>query len=78
MLAFLGGITGGNLNYANKYVSDEYNRKAWVDAFHDEAVKTGLVFGTGHSIHAHGTTADLMRYRPKDFGVVLPQNFDSI
>ena len=71
-------IVGGNLNYANKYVSDEYNRKAWVDAFHDEAVKTGLVFGTGHSIHAHGTTADLMRYRPKDFGVVLPQNFDSI
>lgn len=28
-----------NLRYANKYYSDEKNRKAWVDKFHNEAVK---------------------------------------
>lgn len=28
-----------NLKYANKYYLDEKNRKAWVDKFHNEAVK---------------------------------------
>lgn len=71
-------IVGSNLNYANKYVSDDYNRRAWVNAFHDEAEKNNLIFGTGKSVHAHGTTADLMKYRPKEFRVLLPTNFESI
>jgi hypothetical protein len=33
----------GHLNYANKYYSDEYNRKAWVNVFHDKAVRDGLI-----------------------------------
>ena len=65
-------------HYANKYVSDDYNRRAWVNAFHDEAEKNNLIFGTGKSVHAHGTTADLMKYRPKEFRVLLPTNFESI
>ena len=71
-------IVGNNLNYANKYVSDDYNRTAWVNAFHEEAVKSNLIFGSGKAVHAHGTTVDLMRYRPKEFYVLLPTNFDGI
>ena len=36
-------IIGGHLNYANKYYSDEYNRRTWVNAFHDQAVRDGLI-----------------------------------
>nr|WP_111893481.1 cell wall hydrolase [Acinetobacter sp. MB5] len=71
-------IVGGNLNYANKYYSDEYNRRLWVDKFHDQAVKTGLVFGYGKAIHAHGTVEELKSKMPKPFKVVLPINFKGI
>ena len=42
-----------------------------LNTFHDEVAK----FGSGKSIHAHGTTSDLMKYRPKEFTVILPSNF---
>jgi len=45
-------IIGENLKYTNKYYSDEKNRKAWVDKFHNEAVKNGMILDTGKAIHA--------------------------
>ncbi|MEB7640485.1 hypothetical protein [Acinetobacter pittii] len=45
-------IIGENLKYTNKYYSDEKNRKVWVDKFHNEAVKNGMILDTGKSIHA--------------------------
>lgn len=71
-------IIGENLNYANKYYSDAKNRKAWVDKFHDEAVKKGMILGYGKSIHAHGTTAELRNKMPKPFKIILPKNFKGI
>ena len=41
------------------------NRKAWVDKFHDEAVKKGMILGNGTAIHAHGTTTELRNKMPK-------------
>lgn len=67
-----------NLNYANKYYSDSKNRKAWVDKFHDEAVKKGMILGNGTAIHAHGTTNELRNKMPKPFKIVLPKNFKGI
>ncbi|MCY6412978.1 LysM peptidoglycan-binding domain-containing protein [Acinetobacter sp. VNH17] len=71
-------IIGENLNYANKYYSDAKNRKAWVDKFHDEAVKKGMILGNGTAIHAHGTTTELKSKMPKSFKIVLPKNFKGI
>ncbi|USA52541.1 LysM peptidoglycan-binding domain-containing protein [Acinetobacter sp. C32I] len=71
-------IIGENLNYANKYYSDAKNRKAWVDKFHDEAVKKGMILGNGTAIHAHGTTNELRNKMPKPFKIVLPKNFKGI
>jgi hypothetical protein len=71
-------IIGQNLNYANKYYSDSKNRKQWVDAFHDEAVKKGMILGTGKAIHAHGTVSELKGKMPKPFAVILPKDFKGI
>lgn len=71
-------IVGGHLNYANKYYSDEYNRKAWVNVFHDKAVRDGLIFGHGKAIHAHGTVSELKDSIPKPFKLRLPDNFKGI
>ncbi|MEJ7579713.1 LysM peptidoglycan-binding domain-containing protein [Acinetobacter baumannii] len=71
-------IIGENLNYANKYYSDEKNRKAWVDKFHNEAVKNGMILGTGKAIHAHGTVRELRDKMPKPFKIVLPKDFKGI
>lgn len=71
-------IIGENLNYANKYCSDDYNRKKWVNAFHDEAVKNGMMLGNGKAIHAHGTVSELKDKMPKPFKVILPKDFKGI
>ena len=71
-------IIGGHLNYANKYYSDEYNRRTWVNAFHDQAVRDGLIFGNGKAVHAHGTVAELRKSIPKPYKVILPDNFKGI
>ncbi len=64
---------GGHLNYANPYVSDMKNRKAWVDAFYKKAVENNLVFGSGKNVHGHGTTNDLKKFIPKPFNISLNQ-----
>lgn len=71
-------IVGGHLNYANKYYSDDYNRKKWVNAFHDKAVSDGLIFGNGTAVHAHGTVPELQKHIPKPFKVKLPNNFKGV
>lgn len=71
-------IIGGHLNYANKYYSDEYNRKKWVNKFHDQAEKEGLIFGNGKAIHAHGTVEELRKYIPKPFKIILPEKIKGI
>lgn len=71
-------IIGGHLNYANKYYSDAYNRRTWVDKFHETAEAKGLIFGSGKSIHAHGTEDYLEKYIPKPFSIKLPKNFREI
>ncbi|MGX2712354.1 hypothetical protein [Acinetobacter baumannii] len=71
-------IIGENLNYTNKYYSDEKNRKAWVDKFHNEAVKNGMILSTGKAIHAHGTVRELRDKMLKPFKIVLPKDFKGI
>lgn len=64
---------GGHLNYANPYVSDKKNRKAWVDEFYKKSVEDNLVFGSGKNVHGHGTTNDLKKFIPKPFNISLNQ-----
>lgn len=56
---------GNHLNYANPNFSDARNL-GWINAL------DGPVYGHGRSIHRHGTTPDLQRYRPAPFQVTLP------
>ncbi|MCY3402998.1 hypothetical protein ECD58_02610 [Acinetobacter pittii] len=65
---------GEHLNYANPYVSDKKNRDAWVDAFYEKSKKDGLVFGSGKNVHGHGTTKDLLKYKPKPFSIAVAEN----
>lgn len=58
-------VVGDNLNYANPYYSDARNRR-WIDRL------SGPTFGHGKSVHRHGTTPELDRYRPGDYHVALP------
>jgi hypothetical protein len=53
---------GDHLNYANRAYSTP-NNFGWIDAL--DGPKLGG--------HKHGTTADLQRFRPGDFGVSLPK-----
>lgn len=53
---------GDNLNYANPNFSDAKNL-GWINAL------DGPTLGGGNAIHKHGTTPDLERYRPGEFGV---------
>ncbi|MCK0901025.1 cell wall hydrolase [Acinetobacter pittii] len=68
---------GEHLNYANPYVSDKKNRDAWVDAFYEKSKKDGLVFGSGKNVHGHGTTKDLLKYKPKPFSIAVAENHNS-
>jgi len=67
-------IVGEHLNYANPYSSDKKNRKAWVDAFYAKSQKEGMVFGSGRAIHGHGTTNDLIKFKPKPFNISIRDN----
>ncbi|WP_396231118.1 phage tail tape measure protein [Acinetobacter baumannii] len=67
-------IVGEHLNYANPYSSDKKNRKAWVDAFYAKAQKENMVFGSGKAVHGHGTTNDLIKYKPKPFKLSIRDN----
>lgn len=62
---------GSHLHYANPNMSDEKNKKAWVNDMETSARKEGMVFGAGKSIHVHGTTKDLQSRRPGAFRVSL-------
>lgn len=53
---------GDNLNYANPYASDRRNL-AWINRL------DGPTLGSGRSIHRHGTTRELERYRPGSYNV---------
>lgn len=64
-----GSIVGEHLNYANPFASDMKNRKQWVDAFYAKSKKEGMVFGSGKAVHGHGTTKDLIKYKPKPFNL---------
>lgn len=57
---------GDNLNYANPYASDRRNL-AWINRL------DGPSLGAGRSIHRHGTTAALERYRPGAYQVQVPE-----
>lgn len=67
-------IVGEHLNYANPYASDTKNRKAWVDAFYAKSKKEGMVFGSGTAVHGHGTTNDLIKFKPKPFNISIRDN----
>ncbi|OCZ58459.1 cell wall hydrolase [Acinetobacter seifertii] len=67
-------IVGEHLNYANPYSSDKKNRKAWVDAFYAKAQKENMVFGSGKAVHGHGTTDDLIKFKPKPFKLSIRDN----
>ena len=54
-----------NLNYANPNYSDRRNLR-WINRL------DGPQYGRGDSIHRHGTTRELERYRPGEFGVGIP------
>ena len=43
-----------------------------------EAVKKGMILGTGKAIHAHGTVSELKGKMPKPFAVILPKDFKGI
>lgn len=54
-------IVGDHLNYANRAQSDAVNHR-WIDTL--DGPKLGA--------HRHGTTADLQRFRPGEYGINLP------
>lgn len=56
---------GDHLNYANRKYSTP-NNYGWIDRLE------GPSYGRGNSIHKHGTTADLQRFRPGEYGIGLP------
>lgn len=56
---------GDNLNYANPFYSSKSNLP-WINALE------GPVYGSGKAIHRHGTTPELQRWRPGEFGINLP------
>lgn len=56
---------GSHLNYANPNFSDAKNL-GWINNLE------GPTFGRGNAIHKHGTTPDLQRFRPEDYGINLP------
>lgn len=60
---------GDHLNYANPNYSDKSNL-GWINKL------DGPVYGKGDSIHRHGTTADLQKYRPGEFQVDAPGGSD--
>ena len=61
----VGSSVGDNLNYANPNYSDRRNL-AWINKL------DGPQYGSGKSVHRHGTTAGLERYRPGAFQVDAP------
>ncbi|MCO5157880.1 MAG: phage tail tape measure protein [Aquamicrobium sp.] len=56
---------GDNLNYANPHYSSKSNL-GWINALE------GPKYGAGKAIHYHGTTPELQRWRPGEFGLNLP------
>lgn len=57
-----GSAVGSNLNYANPFASDRRNLQ-WINRL------DGPVLGGGQSVHRHGTTPELEKYRPEPFKV---------
>lgn len=56
---------GDNLNYANPNYSSKSNL-GWINQL------DGPVYGSGKAIHRHGTTPELQKWRPGEFGINMP------
>ncbi|UOO83773.1 hypothetical protein [Neisseria dumasiana] len=67
----------GNTHYANPYYLHEASAstKKWVREAHDQAKRTGQIYGAGKAIHVHGTPTGERR-APK-FSIRLPSSLAS-
>lgn len=63
-------IVDGNLSYANPNHITKNNR-AWVTDIANQAAQTGQRFGSGGSVHVHGTTKDMINIRPTGYKVTV-------
>ncbi|TCU13738.1 cell wall hydrolase [Rhizobium sullae] len=60
-----------NLSYLNPLYSSKSSLHGWGWSVVRQAKKSGYVMGAGKATHYHGTSADLMKYKPDSFSVVL-------
>ncbi len=61
-----------NLSYLNPHYSSKSSLDGWGWSVVRQAKKSGYVMGAGKATHYHGTSADLEKYKPGSFGIVLP------
>lgn len=69
-------IIGGHFNYLNPNESDESKKRQWGNDVYEQAKRTGLIFGTGELIHAHGTAKG--EKQAPAFHVILPAGFPNL
>ncbi|CUX13700.1 cell wall hydrolase [Agrobacterium fabrum] len=62
---------GDNLNYLNPLYSSQSSLRGWGWSVVAQARKSGYVMGAGKATHYHGTSRDLVKYKPSAFRVVI-------
>ncbi|MBP1881800.1 cell wall hydrolase [Sinorhizobium mexicanum] len=62
---------GDNLNYLNPLYSSQSSLRGWGWSVVAQAKKSGYVMGAGKATHYHGTSRDLVKYKPGAFRVVI-------
>jgi hypothetical protein len=62
---------GENLNYLNPLFSSQSSLRSWGWSVVAQAKASGYVMGAGKATHYHGTSRDLVKYKPGAFRVLI-------
>lgn len=64
-------VINGDLNYLNPAHSGQKALRTWGKIIMDQANKSGQIYGTGKSLHYHGTSTEMINKKPYGFKLAM-------
>lgn len=64
-------VINGDLNYLNPAHSGQKALRTWGKIIIDQANKSGQIYGTGKSLHYHGTSTEMINKKPYGFKLAM-------
>lgn len=64
-------VINGDLNYLNPHHSGQKAMRTWGKIIKEQAEKSGQIYGTGKSVHYHGTSTEMLNKKPFGFKLAM-------